>query len=52
MKRRSIVAIAATAARGVVAGAEGFDTIGDDQTAGDSMFIAVHPWMQGKISVR
>jgi hypothetical protein len=56
-------------------GAEGFDTMGDDKTAGDSLFIApgqkrvsfkvsakkgstlsyfcvVHPWMQGKISVR
>jgi plastocyanin len=56
-------------------GAEGFDTMGDDKTAGDSLFIApgqkrvsfkvsakkgsklsyfcaVHPWMQGKISVK
>jgi plastocyanin len=56
------------------AGAEGFDTMGDAETAGDSQFIApgeggsirvtadagstlrffcaVHPWMQGKITVR
>jgi hypothetical protein len=56
------------------AGAEGFDTMGDARTAGDSLFIApgegaslrvtadrgsrlryfcaVHPWMQGKITVR
>jgi plastocyanin len=55
-------------------GAEGFDTMGDAQKAGDSIFIApgqnssikvtadrgsklhyfcaVHPWMQGKISVK
>jgi plastocyanin len=55
------------------AGAEGFDTMGDADTAGDSIFIApgenssikvtarkgsklhffcaVHPWMQGKITV-
>jgi plastocyanin len=56
-------------------GAAGFDTMGDDKTAGDSLFIApgqkrvsfkvsakkgsklsyfcaVHPWMQGKISVK
>jgi plastocyanin len=55
------------------AGAEGFDTMGDANTAGDSLFIApgqnvsfevsakkdsrltyfcaVHPWMQGKITV-
>ena len=55
------------------AGAEGFDTRGDEETAGDSVFLppgrgtsfkvtarkgstlpffcAVHPWMQGKISV-
>jgi plastocyanin len=55
------------------AGAEGFDTMGDAKTAGDSIFIApgqnssikvtadegsrlryfcaVHPWMQGKITV-
>jgi plastocyanin len=55
------------------AGAEGFDTMGDFETAGDSVFIApgqggsikvtadkgsklryfcaVHPWMQGKITV-
>jgi plastocyanin len=57
------------------AGADGFDTMGDDKTAGDSLFIApgqkrasfkvaakkgakltyfcaVHPWMQGKITVK
>jgi hypothetical protein len=56
------------------AGAPGFDTMGDAQTAGDSLFMApgqggsirvtapsgtrltffcaVHPWMQGRISVR
>ena len=57
------------------AGAAGFDTMGDDKTAGDSLFIApgqkrvsfkvtarkgsklsyfcaVHPWMQGKITVK
>jgi plastocyanin len=55
------------------AGAEGFDTLGDEKTAGDSVFFApgqgtsfkvtakkgsvlpyfcaVHPWMQGKITV-
>jgi plastocyanin len=55
------------------AGAAGFDTMGDEDTAGDSLFIApgqggsikvtadkgskltyfcaVHPWMQGKITV-
>lgn len=55
------------------AGDEGFDTMGDRQTAGDSLFLApgqggsikvtadegsrltffcaVHPWMQGKITV-
>jgi plastocyanin len=56
------------------AGAEGFDTLGDEKTAGDSVFFApgkgtsfkvtaasgsvlpffcaVHPWMQGKITVK
>jgi len=56
------------------AGAEGFDTLGDAKSAGDSVFFApgqgtsfkvtakkgsvlpffcaVHPWMQGKITVR
>jgi plastocyanin len=56
------------------AGAEGFDTLGDEKAAGDSVFFApgqgtsfkvtakkgsvlpffcaVHPWMQGKITVR